>query len=134
MVVELLVLELLRTDFHDTSFKTAFPGHELRCQSALGIHRTQTALLISPSTSGYRPESTKASQHVGGHAIICGTDLVHQRHALITSLHEIVLRRNDDLAREVIQREEQARHGQTDEARDAEQGIQEDSTDNELDG
>lgn len=63
---------------------------------------------------------------------VYSADLVHQRHTLITSLHEAILRRHNDLARKVVQREEQARHGQADEARGTKQAVQEDSPDNEF--
>jgi len=97
VIVPLLILEFLPTNFMNASFEAALPSHELE-----------------------HPDPSK--------------DLVHQRNPLIPRLHEVVLGDHDDLSGEVVQREEQARHEQSEETRDAKQTVQKDGSNHELDG
>jgi hypothetical protein len=61
-------------------------------------------------------------------------DLIHQRNPLVPCLHEVVLGIHADLSGHIIQRKEQARHEQPEQAGDTEQVIQEDRSNQELNG
>ena len=61
-------------------------------------------------------------------------DFVHQRNPLISRLHEVILGIHDGLSGEVVQREEQQRHSQSEQTRHAEQAVQEDGPDHEFNG
>ena len=114
-VVELLVLKLALTDLHNPLLEAALPSHELQ-----------------PSSTNCPPIDFKLH---GTHLEHPNTtqNLVHQRHPLVPRLHQVLLRAHDDLARKVVQREEQARHRQPEEALHAEQAVEEQRADDDLD-
>ena len=60
--------------------------------------------------------------------------LIHQRNPLIPRLHEVILGIHNDLSSEVVQWDEQARHEQPEQTGDAEQAVQEDGPNHELNG
>ena len=65
-------------------------------------------------------------------ASIADTNRCTYRYTLVASLHKVILSADDDLARKMIHRKEQAADSQPDECRDAKQLVQKDSSDYNL--